>query len=56
MTKSRYAMPLDDFVARTRVAAADQAEVQALPGATTGPDWCVGHPPAVDGAPGCDGD
>lgn len=56
MSQSPYAQPFDDFVARTRVAAADQVELQPLPDATTDLDWTGGHLAPVDGAPGPDGD
>ncbi len=42
MSGSPYAQPFDDFVARTRTAAADQVEQQPLPEETTGLDWSAG--------------
>ena len=56
MSQSPYAQPFDDFVARTRNAAADQVESQPLPDATTGLDWGAGHLSPGDGSPGPDGD
>ena len=41
MSESPYAQPFDEFVARTRTAAADQVE-QPLPEDTTGLDWSPG--------------
>ena len=56
MTDSPFAMPFDDFVARTRVAAADQVEARPVPDMTTDLDWGAGHLSPVDGSPGPDGD
>ena len=42
MSENPYALPLDDLVARTRIAAADQVELQPLPEEPTGLDWTPG--------------
>jgi len=56
MTENPYAIPMDEFVARTRVAVSDQVEVQAEPQQPPG-DWSTGVNPYGDGMSGdADGD
>ena len=49
MTESPYTMPLEEFERSVRVPAADTAEVQPVPGGTTGLDWGDGQLPMGDG-------
>ena len=56
MTENPYAIPVEEFVARTRVPVPDQVEVQAEPH-QPGSDWSAGVNPYGDGMAGdADGD
>jgi hypothetical protein len=55
MTESPYAIPVEEFVARTRVPVTDQVEVQSEPEHPA--DWSPGALPYGDGMSGdADGD